>query len=34
MLGEIGFALENVILRQEIKNHLKEIKELNSKLKQ
>ena len=34
MLGEIGFALENVILRQEIKSHLKEIKELNSKLKQ
>jgi hypothetical protein len=34
MLGEIGFALENVILRQEIKTRLAEIKELNAKLKQ
>ena len=33
MLGEIGFALESIILRQETKTHLKEIKELNSKLK-
>jgi hypothetical protein len=30
MLGEIGFALENVILRMEIKNHLKKIKDWNS----
>jgi hypothetical protein len=30
MLGEIGFALENVILRMEIKNHLKKIKDRNS----
>jgi transcriptional regulator with GAF, ATPase, and Fis domain len=29
MLGEIGFALENIILRLEIKNHLTNIKELN-----
>jgi K+-sensing histidine kinase KdpD len=29
MLGEIGFALENIILRREIKNHQTNIKELN-----
>ncbi len=34
MLGEIGFALENVILRLEIKKHLADIRDLNSKLKQ
>ena len=34
MLGEIGFALENVILRTETKNQLAEIRELNAKLKQ
>jgi K+-sensing histidine kinase KdpD len=32
MLGEAGFALENIILRREIKNYITEIKELNAKL--
>jgi transcriptional regulator with GAF, ATPase, and Fis domain len=32
MLSETGFALENIILRQEIKNQSAEIRELNSKI--